>query len=123
MYSFCVICHVTMRERCTGRLNKNEPVYGATCMHGPLECAANVQELCAMKYAKGPSEWWSFIQCINAQERKDVGTGKTALKCAKEAGIDWSGSGMLACSSGIEGGRLLRKSVKVTQSMNITYVA
>jgi hypothetical protein len=44
------------------RLNASEPDWGVVCKHGPDECAGNVQELCAAKYA--PSQWWDFVQCI-----------------------------------------------------------
>src|ERR1700722_7859140 len=46
----------------TLRINGSEPAWGVTCMHGPNECAGNVQQLCAEMYT--PSEWWNFVQCM-----------------------------------------------------------
>ena len=70
-------------------------------MHGPNECAGNVQELCAMKYTDTPV-WWRFTQCQNFQGRYEVGKPETALKCADAAGIDWKSSDVGQCA-GIDG--------------------
>lgn len=107
------------------RPNKSEPVYGVTCMHGQEECAGNVQELCAAKYHP-TSEWWPFVQCQNFQGRDNIGTPKTALRCAKAAGIDWEHGKAGQCAGedgrGSEGIQLLQQSVKDSIAVGIRYV-
>ncbi|PIL37032.1 hypothetical protein GSI_00724 [Ganoderma sinense ZZ0214-1] len=107
-----------------GNLNSSEPDFGVTCMHGPNECAGNVQELCAIKYA--PFErWWEFVQCQNFQGRYEVGKPATALKCANSAKLDWENSGVGACAGlsgdgkGKEGIDLLRESIQATKLLGI----
>ncbi|KAJ3531835.1 hypothetical protein NM688_g7514 [Phlebia brevispora] len=107
-----------------GTLNSSDPDFGITCMHGPNECAGNVQELCAVKYT--PRDvWWRFVQCQNFQGRYEVGKPETALKCADAVEIDWPNSdvgqcaGVDASGKGKEGLSLLRESVQVTKSLGI----
>lgn len=106
------------------RVNQSEPDFGVTCMHGPDECAGNVQELCAMKYTP-TSVWWRFVQCQNHQGRYEVGKPETALKCANATGIDWKTSGVGECAGldgsgrATEGVDLLRESVLATQRIGI----
>ncbi|EJF61129.1 hypothetical protein BD309DRAFT_947563 [Dichomitus squalens] len=107
-----------------GKLNSSEPDFGVTCMHGSNECAGNVQELCAIKYAPF-QQWWPFVQCQNFQGRYEVGKPETALKCAKAADLDWENSGVGACAGlsgdgkGEEGIRLLQKSVVETRLLGV----
>ncbi|KAI1795114.1 hypothetical protein LXA43DRAFT_1110669 [Ganoderma leucocontextum] len=98
-----------------GKLNSSDPDFGVTCMHGQNECAGNVQELCAIKYA--PFErWWEFVQCQNFQGRYEVGKPATALKCANSAKLDWENSGD---GKGEEGLSLLQQSVQETNLLGI----
>ncbi|CAL1700956.1 unnamed protein product [Somion occarium] len=107
-----------------GKINSSEPDYGVTCMHGPAECAGNVQELCAVKYEETP-RWWKFIQCQNAQGRYKVGEPEVVFQCAKETGIDWQNGPTGKCAGtdgqgkGEKGIRLLQESVKHTESLGI----
>ncbi|KAI0638055.1 hypothetical protein C8Q77DRAFT_1214969 [Trametes polyzona] len=107
-----------------GKPNVSEPDFGVTCMHGPEECAGNVHELCAIKYAP-TQRWWSFVQCLNFKGRSEIGKPETALQCAKTTELDWENSGVGACAGldgsgkGEEGVRLLQESVAVTQEMGI----
>ncbi|THH02791.1 hypothetical protein EW026_g179 [Hermanssonia centrifuga] len=107
-----------------GTTNASEPDFGVTCMHGPTECAGNVQELCALKYTP-TAVWWRFVQCQNFQGRYEVGKPETALKCADAAKIDWENSGVGECAGldasgkGEEGVQLLLESVKKTKKMGI----
>lgn len=107
-----------------GRLNASAPDFGVTCMHGPDECAGNVQELCALKYAPR-AQWWSFVQCQNFQGRPKIGTPEVALQCADTANIDWVNSGIGDCAGldgsgkGPEGVRLLQESVVATQKLGV----
>jgi hypothetical protein len=103
-----------------GKPNSTHSHYGVDCLHGPLECAANVQELCAAKYSSGSEEWWPFVQCINQQDRSVVGKQEVAKACASEVGLEWEWSGMSACSRSIEGQRMLFESVKATKALNVT---
>ena len=110
------------------RPNASEPDFGVTCMHGPNECAGNVQELCASKYTETPV-WWEFVQCQNSHGRYEVGKPEVALECADVAGINWASSDVGRCA-GVDGGgrgkegiKLLQENVRVTQSLGITYVA
>ncbi|KAI9001439.1 hypothetical protein BD414DRAFT_474639 [Trametes punicea] len=107
-----------------GTLNASEPDFGVTCKHGPEECAGNVQELCAIKYAP-TQRWWSFVQCLNFQGRSEIGKPEKALQCAKTTGLDWANSGVGSCAGmdgsgkAEEGVRLLQQSVTNTQKMDI----
>jgi len=105
--------------------NNSDPDWGVTCMHGPEECAGNVQELCAAKYAP-IEQWWEFVQCQNFQGRDKIGLPDVALKCARSAGIDWEQSGVGKCAGmdgsgkGKEGVKLLRDSIKSAKELEIT---
>jgi len=105
-------------------LNSTDADFGATCLHGPGECAGNVQQLCAAKYAS-PSAWWEFVQCQNSQGRFQVGLPEVALQCAKAAGIDWETSGVGSCAGldgsgkGTEGVELLRESLLRGKALGI----
>jgi len=102
-----------------GQLNTSEPVYGTTCKHGPLECAGNVHELCAAKYAGDSSAWWPFLHCLNHQGLELIGLEGIAVYCAQIAKIDWVDSGIETCVNGEEGSRLLRESVRQSQKLGI----
>jgi len=107
-----------------GKINGSDPDFGVTCMHGPDECAGNVQELCAVKYAPNTTTWWEFVQCENAEGRSKIGIPETAFQCAKQAGIDWDGdvgqcAGADGQGKGQEGIELLKASVTLTESMGI----
>ncbi|KAJ7498933.1 hypothetical protein FB451DRAFT_16774 [Mycena latifolia] len=104
------------------RLNSTEPDFGITCMHGPGECAGNVQQLCAAKYS---NKWWEFVRCQNNQGRFQVGLPDVALQCAKTVGIDWETSGLGDCAgvdgsgTGSEGIALLRRSLLRGKALGI----
>lgn len=103
-------------------------------MHGTLECAGNVQELCAAKYLP-QNDWWKFLQCENSYGRAEVGTPKTARRCAVMVGFDWDKSGVGACADvlgghtrnsenveefdELEGVTLLKESVRRSQELGI----
>jgi hypothetical protein len=93
-------------------------------MHGEIECAGNVQQLCTQKYH--PTElWWKFVQCQNAAGRYEVGKPELAQKCAAEVGIEWDGTPVDQCAvvgrngASQEGRTLLRESAITTAAMNI----
>jgi len=97
------------------------------CLHGPLECAGNIHQLCVKRYA--PDDWWHFVHCNNFQGKENVGKPETAFTCAKSAGIDWETSGVGQCAGldgsgkGAEGVRLLHESIKVAEEMGLEYDA
>jgi hypothetical protein len=95
-----------------------------TCLHGPDECAGNVQQLCAEKYAPA-SIWWEFVQCLNFQGRVEIGRPEVALNCALIVGIDWETNAVGQCAGpdgsgkGAEGVQLLRQSVNMSRLLGI----
>ncbi|KAJ7904507.1 hypothetical protein B0H14DRAFT_2663162 [Mycena olivaceomarginata] len=105
-------------------LNSSDTEFGITCMHGPGECAGNVQQLCVAKYAS-PSAWWKFVQCQNSHGRYQVGIPDLTLQCARTANIDWEGSGVASCvgldvsGKAEEGKELLRQSALLGKSLGI----
>lgn len=109
------------------RINASEPDFGVTCKHGPEECAGNVHELCAIKYAP-TQRWWNFVHCLNFKGRTEIGKPETALQCAKTTELDWENSGVGACAGldgsgkAEEGVRMLQQSVAVTEEMGIECV-
>jgi hypothetical protein len=110
------------------RLNASEPVYGATCKHGPGECAGNVQQLCVAAHT--PRElWWPFVQCQNSHGKATVGTPALTRACARQIGFDWdAAAGVSACARmddevpGEEGKALLLESASVVQALGIVCV-
>jgi len=116
---------VDMQLTYLGQLNSSVPDFGVECMHGPDECAGDVQQLCVAKYTS-PRQWWSFIQCQDYQGREQVGKPDVALRCAKTAGIDWADGGAGTCAGvdgngrGAEGVSLLQESVQATKALGIS---
>jgi Gamma interferon inducible lysosomal thiol reductase (GILT) len=108
------------------RLDPSESDFGVQCMHGPEECAGNVQQLCVAKYEPS-SNWWEFVQCQNYEGRDKIGSPDVTLKCARAAGIDWSTSqagecaGLDGSGKGSEGAKLLRESVILSQILGIKW--
>ncbi|KAL9712706.1 hypothetical protein Ac2012v2_003943 [Leucoagaricus gongylophorus] len=106
------------------KFNNSAPDFGLTCLHGPEECAGNVQQLCVNKYAT-QEQWWNFVQCQNFDGRATIGTPELALKCADVAQVDWRTSGAGNCAGldgsgkAPEGLELLHKSVRLGQSLQI----
>ena len=96
-------------------------------MHGPEECAGNVQQLCVNKYAPF-TNFWEFVKCQNYQGRENIGTPEVALKCAQTAGIDWEVGGAGKCAGldgsgkGTEGVALLSESSLLGHELGIKYV-
>lgn len=105
------------------RKNETEAEWGFDCMHGPLECAGNVQQLCASRHVSNPQRWWQFVTCQNYEGREKIGVEDVAKKCAKLAEIDWDAEGgMGECVNGDEGKKLLAESVARVHELNVTWV-
>ncbi|KAF9009076.1 hypothetical protein BDQ17DRAFT_1301408 [Cyathus striatus] len=106
-------------------IDPTEPDFGVRCMHGPEECAGNVQQLCVAKHASR-SSWWEFVQCQNYEGRQKIGNKDVVLKCAQVARIDWENSGVGKCigldgsGTGAEGVALLQDSVLLGHDLGIT---
>ena len=96
-------------------------------MHGPDECAGNIQQLCVAKYHPLQT-WWEFVMCQHYQTRENIGRPDVALKCARAAQIDWETSGPGQCAGldasgkADEGIQLLKESIAATQALDIRYV-
>jgi len=107
------------------KIDPKDETFGVTCLHGPQECAGNVQQLCVFAH-ESRKVWWEFDQCQNFEGREQIGTPELALKCARTAGIDWEASetgqcaGLDGSGTGEEGIALLKKSVKLGKEMDIT---
>jgi len=106
------------------KIDDSAPDFGVSCMHGPEECAGNVQQLCVKQYAPF-NNFWEFVKCQNYQGRENVGTPEVALQCAKTAGIDWEVSGAGQCAGldgsgkASEGVALLRTSTLLGHKLGI----
>ncbi|GAA5908266.1 hypothetical protein JCM8208_000360 [Rhodotorula glutinis] len=119
--------------------------YGATCMHGELECKGNVQQLCAARHWRAGSEehkkkkgvdgesegqvtasrekraWedsWNFIQCMNYGETAKIGSDAAAKRCASVVGREWTDT-LATCVDGKEGRHLLVDSVKRAERLGV----
>ncbi|KAF5388307.1 hypothetical protein D9615_000404 [Tricholomella constricta] len=109
------------------RLDSSEPDFGVKCMHGPEECAGNVQQLCVAKHEPS-SVWWEFVQCQNYEGRYKIGNPDLTLKCANAVGMDWENSKSGRCAGrdgsgkGSEGVALLKESVVLGKKLGIKYV-
>ena len=109
-------------------LNGSDPDFGVTCMHGRRECAGNIQQLCVAKHTPMRT-WWEFVMCQNYHGRGDIGHPDVASKCARIHNIDWEESRVGQCvgldgsGTGREGVQLLHDSIRVAESMGITYVS
>ncbi|KAH9965871.1 hypothetical protein BC827DRAFT_1180510 [Russula dissimulans] len=108
------------------KFNVSDPQFGVSCMHGPGECAGNVQQLCVQKHTTSIQAWWEFVMCQNYQGRDEIGKPEVASRCARIAGIDWEMSGAGRCAGldgsgkGYEGLQLLHDSIRLVESLGIT---
>ncbi|PPQ98506.1 hypothetical protein CVT24_003997 [Panaeolus cyanescens] len=106
------------------RIDPSQPDFGVWCMHGPKECAGNIQQLCVFKHAPF-NKWWEFVQCQNYEGRYKIGEPDIAFKCAKIVGIDWNESGVGQCAGSdasgkaAEGIRLLQESAILGKQLGI----
>ncbi|KAG2425860.1 hypothetical protein HYH02_014924 [Chlamydomonas schloesseri] len=116
--------------------NESAQPWGITCKHGDLECAGNVQQLCAAVYGRHAHSsasatgdpWthvWDFVMCQN-QSPADIGTPELADKCLHDALFNVFKANLTReCWNGPEAGHLLRGSAaealgrKATKSATI----
>ena len=105
-------------------INASDPDFGVTCLHGPGECAGNVQQLCASAHLDIDG-WWAFIKCQNYYGRNKVGDPNVAFNCASTAKFDWIESGVGQCvgenasGKGEEGIKLLQESIQRSDKLGI----
>ncbi|GAA97781.1 uncharacterized protein L969DRAFT_100400 [Mixia osmundae IAM 14324] len=109
---------ITLELVYIGKLDQRSK-YGVKCMHGELECAGNIQQLCFARHFPNYKEWWPFVSCQNYGSLKNVGTESVARSCAKVAGKDWDADGLASCASGERGARLLRESVRIAEYLGV----
>ncbi|KAG2437490.1 hypothetical protein HXX76_006139 [Chlamydomonas incerta] len=120
-----------MRLVYIGTFNSSSP-YDIVCKHGEIECAGNIQQLCAAKYSgQGPAEpdvepWtrgWRFIMCQN-QEYADIGKAALAEKCFQDAGFTATGASLArGCWSGPEVRSMLRNSARQAEKLKASVSA
>lgn len=101
-------------------MNETEPNYGVSCLHGELECAGNIHELCVARHWPKTRDWWAFLQCVNLGGREKVGVLGVSKLCAKSIGIDWKEDGIEQCVQGEEGSMLLKQSLNWTRELGVT---
>jgi hypothetical protein len=122
-YELFLFMNVNLNNRVPS-IDADEPDFGVKCLHGPEECAGNVQQLCVAKHEPA-SKWWEFVQCQNYEGRAKIGNPDIAIKCAKASGFDWENSGAGKCAGidgsgkGSEGIALLKESVDLTQKLHV----
>jgi hypothetical protein len=95
-----------------GALERN----GVTCKHGELECAGNVQQLCAAAHLDQGS-WWPFVVCQNGEPSR-IGTTDLAEECAARVGFAWAGA-VRGCAEGDEGKGRLQANVERSQALGV----
>lgn len=67
------------------------------CQHGPGECAANLLEMCVIKYEPDWTKYAPFLLCYEGAIGASHGVPTGAVqKCAKETGLDLTKA--LACT-------------------------
>lgn len=75
------------------------------CMHGPAECAGDIQQLCVQAHGSR-DQLLDFVVCQDNSQMDIPGNGQT---CATRAGLDWSA--IDACVKGAEGSDLMTASL------------
>lgn len=85
----------------------------AVCMHGPSECAGDIQQLCAQE-AGNTKQFMDFLSCHNENRTQIPDSGQD---CFTRAGYD--PEQMKQCSSGKEGMDMLLKSIGDSESRGI----
>ncbi|KAF9184788.1 hypothetical protein BGZ50_003449 [Haplosporangium sp. Z 11] len=89
----------------------------ATCKHGPLECAGNIQQLCFKQYFPDYRVWFPFVAAMNSWEPRRIGEQEYARKVAHRV-VGTGHEDLLcqveACANGQEGLDMLIKSAQNT---------
>jgi len=89
------------------------------CMHGPTECAGDMQQLCARAHdnstvslGRNP-RWFEFVLCQDQDPQNIPDNGQY---CAQTVGLDWDT--IAECMSDGEGASLLSKSAASRSGRN-----
>ncbi|KAG0203440.1 hypothetical protein BGX28_004267 [Mortierella sp. GBA30] len=94
-----------------------------TCMHGPSECAGNIQQLCFKKYFPDHKYWYAFVVEMNSKPNK-IGDPHYAREAGERIVNNTEYGSALdqvdKCAAGSEGLDLLIESVKNTVSQGAT---
>ncbi|PWN45377.1 hypothetical protein IE81DRAFT_285439, partial [Ceraceosorus guamensis] len=111
-----------------GTRNHSSP-YGASCKHGDIECAGNVQELCVNDHLRSNKKissveaqrtTWDFIECLNYGGIADIGKEDAARNCLSAVhGPRWEDDGIKRCAEGKLGRKLLAKSLQDAHKSDI----
>ncbi|KAG0237105.1 hypothetical protein BGW41_000273 [Actinomortierella wolfii] len=91
-----------------------------TCMHGPTECAGNVQELCFKKYNPDYRVWFFFVNALNAFQPWRIGDIEYAREIAVKIGAASNFDAVARCAQSDEGHQLHVESVRHTLSHQIS---
>ncbi|PWN20108.1 hypothetical protein BCV69DRAFT_249909, partial [Microstroma glucosiphilum] len=117
-----------------GSLDEEED-YGVKCMHGPQECAGNIQQLCVQRILRpsragrdfdlSPSaaqrKVWDFVGCQDYDGAAHIGSPSLAKECLSTIrGPRWIEDGVKECVEGKQGRKLLQESVKRSEKLGIT---
>lgn len=57
------------------------------CLHGPNECAGNMQQLCAHVFYPQLTQWTNFVLC---QSNSSHSIPDNGMACAQSAGLDYN---------------------------------
>lgn len=85
-----------------------------TCQHGPAECLGNMIEACAIKYHNATSDWFPFVNCIEASSQDP---GEAAPGCASKSGWTDYATSITTCVKGPEGNALMHSIAVATDSL------
>jgi len=82
------------------------------CQHGPLECAGNKLEACAVHLYPEVNKWYPYVECLTKQGMSIV---DNAAKCAQDSGLDEKA--IDECYEGELGEKLTRAALKETAEL------
>lgn len=85
-----------------------------SCQHGESECLGNMIEACAMKYHNSTSDWFPFVNCIEAS---NLAPGNVAGSCAKAQRWTDYDTSITTCVKGAEGNALMHTIAQATANL------
>ncbi|RKP38974.1 hypothetical protein BJ085DRAFT_34380 [Dimargaris cristalligena] len=89
---------------------------GVKCMHGPNECAGDIQQLCVAQQFGG-HQAYDFVHCQNQTPHR-IGLERLATQCAKETGLDYR-KDIQPCVEA-NGTRLLKESAQLVKKIGVS---
>lgn len=92
------------------------------CMHGPLECTGNVQQLCMFHHIPPAHNYDWFWKSLMCQNLGSVGDWASLQKCLDGAAVDAAVQEKIhACVDGEEGQGLLLQNVEETVAKGVKH--